>query len=51
MVLHIAFLHEYDRAGPIFREILGTQDILEFFTEAMVQGSLLRHIIAIKISD
>jgi hypothetical protein len=51
MVLHVIFVHERNIVGPLFGEILYAQDIFQFFTQAMVQGSALRHIMPIEVHD
>jgi hypothetical protein len=43
--LHIALLDMSDVSGPVLREILGAQDILELFAEATMEGSPFRGII------
>jgi hypothetical protein len=50
-VLHIPFFHEHDVARLVFREILCTQDVLEFFAQAAMQGRMLRCIVPIEIRD
>jgi hypothetical protein len=50
-VLHVLFFHEHDAARPVFREILCTQDIFEFFTQAVMQGHVLHCVIPIEVRD
>jgi hypothetical protein len=50
-VLHVPFFHERDLARPILREILCTQDVLEFFAQAAVQGRALCCIVPIEIRN
>jgi hypothetical protein len=50
-VLHIPSFHKCDVARPVLRDILYTQDVLEFFAQAVVQGCILRCIIPIEIHN
>jgi hypothetical protein len=43
--LHIALLDMSDVSGPVLREVLGAQDVLEFFAEASMEGSPFRGIV------
>jgi hypothetical protein len=43
--LHIALLDVSNVSGPVLREVLGAQDVLEFFAEASMGGSPFRGII------
>jgi hypothetical protein len=45
MKLHITLLDMSDISGPVLREILGTQDILELLTETIMEGSHFHGII------
>jgi hypothetical protein len=40
-----------DVSGPVLREVLGAQDILEFLAEAMMEGSPFRRIIPLQVGD
>jgi hypothetical protein len=43
--LHIALLDMSNISGPVLREILGTQDVLELFAETTMEGSPFRGIV------
>jgi hypothetical protein len=40
-----------DVSGPVLREVLGAQDILEFLAEATMEGSPFRGIVPLQVSD
>jgi hypothetical protein len=40
-----------DVSGPVLREVLGAQDILEFLAEATMEGSPFCSIIPLQVSD
>jgi hypothetical protein len=50
-VLQVAFFHERNIVGLLFGEILCAQDIFEFFTQTIAQGSPLNHIVPIEVHD
>jgi hypothetical protein len=50
-VLHIPSFHKHDVVRPVLGDILYTQDVLEFFTQGMVQGCILCCIIPIEICN
>jgi hypothetical protein len=43
--LHITLFDMSDISGPVLREILGAQDVLELFAETTMEGSPFRSII------
>jgi hypothetical protein len=50
-VLHIPFLDECNVVGPIFGQVLGTEDVFELLAYATVKSSSLRCIILIKVRN
>jgi hypothetical protein len=49
--LHIVLLDMSDISGPVLREVLGAQDVLEFFAEASMEGSPFRGIVPLYVGD
>jgi hypothetical protein len=49
--LHIALLDMSDVSGPVLKEVLGAQDILEFLAEATMEGSPSGGIVPLQVGD